>query len=219
MPDREQLISREKGPAALFGSYKDYMEMIHLYNGAIKQMQIRLEVLNDEFKVRFARSPIHHVESRLKSASSTVHKLKKKGVDVNISNAMEYVNDLAGVRVVCNYIDDVYNVAEMLKRQQDIEIIKEKDYIKEPNYNGYRSLHLDVRVPVYLSASREMISVEIQLRTVAMDFWASLEHDLHYKSDKDIPEDICKEMCDSANEIAAIDRKMQEIFKRIQKLD
>ena len=219
MPHSEYLISREKGPAALFGSYKDYMEMAHLYKGAIKQMEIRLEVLSDEFKVRFARSPIHHVESRLKSAASTVHKLKKKGIEVNIPNAMEYVNDIAGVRVVCNYIDDVYSVAEMLKRQTDIEIIKEKDYIKEPNYNGYRSLHLDVRVPVYLSASLEMINVEIQIRTVAMDFWACLEHDLHYKNDKYIPQEIIKQMCDSANEIAEIDYKMQEIFKQIQKID
>ena len=217
--EKELMISREQGPAALFGSYRDYMEMIHLYNGAIKQLKIRLEVLNDEFTVRYARSPIHHVETRIKSATSVVKKLKNKKVEVSIPNAMEYVNDIAGVRVVCSYIDDVYRVAEMLKRQGDIEIIKEKDYIKEPNYNGYRSLHLDVRVPVYLSASKEMIAAEIQLRTVAMDFWASLEHDLHYKNDKDIPEDICRQMCDSANEIARIDRKMQEIFEEIQKLD
>ncbi len=219
MQDKELLLSQEKGPAALFGSYRDYMEMIHLYSGAVKQLKIRLEVLNDEFTVRYARSPIHHVEARIKSAASVVKKLKKRGVEVNIPNAMEYVNDIAGVRVVCSYIDDVYKVAEMLKRQQDIEIIKVKDYIKEPNYNGYRSLHLDVRVPVYLSSSKEMISAEIQLRTVAMDFWASLEHDLHYKNDKDIPEDICRQMIDSANEIAEIDAKMQEIFKKIQLLD
>lgn len=219
MQDNELLLSQEKGPAALFGSYRDYMEMIHLYSGAVKQLKIRLEVLNDEFTVRYARSPIHHVETRIKSAASVVKKLKKRGIEVNIPNAMENVNDIAGVRVVCSYIDDVYQVAEMLKRQQDIEIIKEKDYIKEPNYNGYRSLHLDVRVPVYLSASKEMISAEIQLRTVAMDFWASLEHDLHYKNDKDIPDEICRQMYDSANEIAEIDAKMQEIFKKIQQLD
>lgn len=218
MHDKEQLIAQEQGPAALFGSYRDYMEMIHLYSGAIKQLKIRLEVLSDEFTVRFARSPIHHVEARIKSAASVVKKLKKKGIEVNIPNAMEHVNDIAGVRVVCSYIDDVYEVAEMLKRQGDIEIVKEKDYIKEPNYNGYRSLHLDVKVPVYLSSSKEMISAEIQLRTVAMDFWASLEHDLHYKNDKDIPEEICRQMCDSSNEIARIDGIMQEIFKKIQQL-
>lgn len=214
--EKELMISREQGPAALFGSYRDYMEMIHLYNGAIKQLKIRLEVLNDEFTVRYARSPIHHVETRIKSATSVVKKLKNKKVEVSIPNAMEYVNDIAGVRVVCSYIDDVYRVAEMLKRQGDIEIIKEKDYIKEPNYNGYRSLHLDVRVPVYLSASKEMIAAEIQLRTVAMDFWASLEHQLKYKSNLPDESEISEQLRQCAEIITSTDEKMLELRKKIE---
>jgi putative GTP pyrophosphokinase len=201
------------------GDEQKILEFEMLNRAAIQQLRLKLEILNDEFKTRYAHNPIHHVESRLKSRKSIARKLVRRGMEPTVENAMQHINDTAGVRVVCCYIDDVYSVAEMLKRQSDIEIIKEKDYIKEPNYNGYRSLHLDVGVPVYLSASKELITAEIQIRTVAMDFWASLEHDLHYKNDKDIPEDICRQMIDSANEIAEIDLKMQEIFKKIQRLD
>ena len=121
--------------------------------------------------------------------------------------------------MVCCYIDDVYDVADMLLRQSDIHLVKVQDYIKNPNYNGYRSLHLDLSIPVFLSEHTEHVTVEVQIRTVAMDFWASLEHDLRYKSDKEIPPEICEAMLESAAAIADIDVRMQEIFKQIQKLD
>ena len=202
----------------LIADYKELSELEHLYNSAIKQLTIKFEILNDEFKVKYERSPIHHIESRLKSQTRIVKKLLKRGKDLSLESARENIHDIAGVRVVCCYIDDVYAVADMLLRQSDIKLIKEQDYIKHPNYNGYRSLHLDIQIPIYLSEKTELVRVEVQLRTVAMDFWASLEHDLRYKSDKAIPADIQKRMLDCANEISDIDKRMQEIYKNIQEL-
>jgi putative GTP pyrophosphokinase len=128
------------------------------------------------------------------------------------------LNDIAGIRVVCSYIDDVYRVADMLLRQSDLRLADRNDYIKHPSENGYRSLHLDLEVPVYLAEHTEHVTVEVQIRTVAMDFWASLEHDLRYKTDKEIPDDLHREMLQCANEIARIDQKMQDIYKQIQSM-
>lgn len=202
----------------LFTDHQEYMQMEHLYNAALKQLQLRFEVLNDEFRVKHDRSPIHHIQSRLKSTKSIIKKLNKLGCTVSIPSAMQNINDLAGIRVVCNYIDDVYNVADMFLRQTDIRLIKKHDYIKNPNYNGYRSLHLDVEIPVFLSDSTQSVIAEIQIRTVAMDFWASLEHHIRYKSDKVIPQELCEQMLACADEIAIIDKEMQEMYKEIQKL-
>ncbi len=202
-----------------FSNLQEFLELQHLYKAAIKEIVTKLEILNEEFNVHFARNPIHHVESRLKSTHSILNKLRKKGYDATIESAKKNLNDIAGIRVVCCYIDDVYDVADMLLRQSDIHLVKVQDYIKNPNYNGYRSLHLDLSIPVFLSEHTEHVTVEVQIRTVAMDFWASLEHDLRYKSDKEIPPEICEAMLESAAAIADIDVRMQEIFKQIQKLD
>ena len=192
--------------------------MQNLYESAVKQLKLKLEVLNDEFNVLYARNPIHHIESRVKSPDGIIAKLLKKNYPVSIESAMKNVNDIAGVRVVCNYIDDVYSVEEMLLRQADLELVKRQDYIATPNYNGYRSLHLDIKVPVYLSDRTEYVVAEVQIRTIAMDFWASLEHDLRYKADKSkLPKGINEEMLDCSNKIAEIDLKMQDMYKRIQK--
>ena len=202
-----------------FSNLQEFLELQHLYKAAIKEIVTKLEILNEEFNVHFARNPIHHVESRLKSTHSILNKLRKKGYDATIESAKKNLNDIAGIRVVCCYIDDVYDVADMLLRQSDIHLVKVQDYIKNPNYNGYRSLHLDLSIPVFLSEHTEHVTVEVQIRTVAMDFWASLEHDLRYKSDKEHPPDICDAMLERAAAIADIDVRMQEIFKQIQKLD
>ncbi len=203
----------------LFSSLREFLELQHLYKAAIKEIETKLQILNEEFNVRFARNPIHHIESRLKSSPSILNKLKKKGFEVSIESAKKNLNDIAGIRVVCCYIDDVYSVADMLLRQSDIHLVKKQDYIKHPNYNGYRSLHLDLSIPVFLSERTEQVMVEVQIRTVAMDFWASLEHDLRYKSDKHIPQEICEAMLESAAAIADIDVRMQEIYRLIQKLE
>ena len=225
--DRNKLLFRndsmEKSEEAweamdMFVSYRDLLELDHLHNAAIREVQIKLETLNDEFKIKFERSPIHHVESRLKSKASIVKKLMDRGVEVSLESARQSLNDIAGVRVVCCYIDDVYSVADMLLRQSDIKLVKRQDYIEHPNYNGYRSLHLDIQVPIYLSDRTEYVAVEVQLRTVAMDFWASLEHDLRYKSGKNPPEEISEELLACSNEVAALDKRMQDMYKRIQAL-
>lgn len=203
----------------LFKNYKEIMALQHLYNSAIKEIETRLEILNGEFKVMYARNPIHHVESRLKSSESMVKKLIKRGYEVSIESAKRNLNDIAGVRVVCCYIDDVYSVAEMLLRQTDLHLVKLKDYIKEPNYNGYRSLHLDIEVPIFLSDHTENVTAEVQIRTVAMDFWASLEHELKYKTTTDVSADLAQQLKDCAETIAATDRRMQDIYKTLKQID
>ena len=194
--------------------------MRNLYDSAVKQLSLKFEILNNEFKIIYARNPIRHIEGRVKTPDSIAAKLLKKGLPPTLEAARENINDIAGVRVVCNYIDDVYRVAEMLERQKDIEIIKRQDYIKTPNYNGYRSLHLDICVPVYLSNRTEHIIAEIQIRTIAMDFWASLEHDVRYKADKSkLPVGINEEMLACADKIAEIDRQMQDMYRRIKAVE
>ena len=203
--------------AALQGDSQEIVVMTRLYDAAVRQLVLKFEILNDEFKVLYARNPIHHIEGRVKSLPSIAAKLLKKGQPLTIEAAKRNVNDLAGVRVVCGYIDDVYRVADMMTRQADIQLIRRQDYIQTPNYNGYRSLHLDIRLPVYLSDRTEQVIAEIQIRTIAMDFWASLEHDVRYKVDKaKLPAGINEEMLACADRIAEIDRKMQDMYRRIK---
>lgn len=210
-------MDEAKKKPELRGALREFLVMRNLYEAAARQLTLKFEILNDEFNGLYARNPIHHIESRVKTPESIAAKLIKKGLPVSIETAREYVNDIAGVRVVCSYIDDVYRVAEMLERQKDIEIIKRQDYIATPNYNGYRSLHLDIRVPVYLSDRTEQVVAEIQIRTIAMDFWASLEHDIRYKADKSrLPEGINEEMLAVSGKIADIDRQMQDMYRRIR---
>jgi len=209
--------TNDKVQRALYQNNHEYLQMLHLYQAAIKEVQTRLEILDDEFRVTFSRNPIHHFDTRVKSSASIIEKLNRKGYDVSVESAKKNINDIAGIRVVCCYIDDVYAVEKMLLRQTDMVLVKRQDYIETPNYNGYRSLHLDMRVPVNLSDHTEHVLVEIQIRSVAMDFWASLEHDLRYKADKAaLPVGINEEMHECADEIAEIDRKMQDMYRRIQ---
>lgn len=202
----------------LFHNYRELKELQQIYGAALKQIKTKIEILSEEFEVRYERNPIHHVEDRLKSSTSIVNKLRSRGLEVSVESAKANLNDIAGIRVVCSYIDDVYAVSEMLLRQSDIRLVKLQDYIKEPNFNGYRSLHLDIEVPVYLSSRTEYVVAEVQIRTVAMDFWASLEHDLRYKSKKKTPEHICAAMVENSKSIADIETKMQALYKEIQKL-
>ena len=207
----------DRSAAPLLENAHAFLVMRNLYAAAGRQLTLKFEVLNSEFNVLYARNPIHHIESRVKSPESIAAKLLKKGLPLTLESAMQNVNDIAGVRVVCSYIDDVYRVAEMVERQQDLEIVKRQDYIKTPNYNGYRSLHLDLRVPVYLSDRTEQVLAEVQIRTIAMDFWASLEHDIRYKADRSrLPAGSNEEMLACAGKIAEIDRQMQDMYQRIK---
>ena len=188
---------------------------LHEYRAAIKEVYTKLEILSEDFEVRHDYSPIHHVETRLKTPKSIEGKLKKLECDVSIPSARENVLDIAGVRVVCNFVDDVYEVANMLTFQDDTRIVSEKDYIKNPKDNGYRSLHLLLMVPVQLLEGRVEIPVEVQIRTVAMDFWASLEHNLRYKKSNTISEQVNVELKECAEASANLDVRMQKIFNEI----
>ena len=160
-----------------------YKEMMQLYDAAIREVRTKVEILDSEFKVRYAHNPIHHIDSRLKSPMSIRGKLARKGLPPTLEAAEANLNDIAGVRIVCNYLEDIYHIADLLIRQRDVELVARRDYIQDPKESGYRSLHLVVRVPVFLSSHTELVPVEVQIRTIAMDFWASLEHQLRYKSD------------------------------------
>ena len=200
---------------AMREQFREFMTVKQQYREAIREVTTKLEILNDEFHVLHHHNPIHHIESRLKSVESMIAKLRDKNLAVDFETAREAVWDIAGVRVVCCYIDDIYHVASLLLAQNDVELVREKDYIKNPKPNGYRSLHLIIRIPVFLSTKTVMMPVEVQLRTVAMDFWASLEHPLRYKQTEEIPEGLSLELQNCSDEIAALDLKMQDIFRRI----
>ena len=157
------------------------------------------------------------MEYRLKSLDSIVNKLKKRNLEVSLESMVENLTDIAGVRVICNYVSDVYRIAELLVKQSDIKLIQKKDYIKHPKENGYRSLHLVVEVPIFLAERVQPIAVEIQIRTIAMDFWASLEHHLRYKSDSEVPDGVRDELIECAKTISHLDYKMQGIHEELNK--
>ena len=182
------------------------------YESAIKEIRTKLDILNSEFNVRHGHNPIHHIESRLKRPVSIMRKLERNGCELTLAAARENLMDIAGIRVICSYIEDVYRVASLLTQHDDLFLVRTKDYIKNPKPNGYRSLHLIIQTPVCLSDRAEMVPVEIQIRTVAMDFWASLEHEIRYKTNNEIPENIHRELKGCAEISAALDAKMQEIY-------
>lgn len=196
-----------------------FQQIMMIYESAIKQIETKLDILNKESSVNRTRNPINTVKSRLKSPESIAKKLEKKGLEVSFNSMMKNLNDIAGVRVICPYISDIYSVRDMLLKQPDLKLIKENDYIQNPKESGYRSLHLVMEIPVYLSKTEHNVRVEIQLRTIAMDFWASLEHPLHYKNDAEVPDSIRRELFRVAETIAMTDREMEEIAIELQTLN
>ncbi len=196
-----------------------FIELEHLYESAIREVKTKLEILDSEFKTKYDYNPIHHIEDRLKSPQSMMEKLQRKGKSFSTENVRATLHDIAGVRVICNYIEDIYAVAEFLTRQDDVTLIKTKDYIKEPKPNGYRSLHLVIETPVFLSDRKELVHVEVQIRTIAMDFWASLEHQLKYKTDSEVSAELAQQLKDCAETIAATDLKMQSIYQTLKEIN
>ena len=192
-----------------------FQEMMMMYSCAIKEIKTKLQVLNDELSIKRQRNPIEFIKTRVKQPDSIASKLRRKGYPVTVQSVFENLSDVAGVRVICAFIDDIYKVADMLTAQDDIELIKRKDYIKNPKMNGYRSLHLIIEVPVFFSDHKEQIRVEVQIRTIAMDFWASLEHQLKYKKDIDDAESIMYELRACADVINRTDYHMQSLRDRI----
>lgn len=182
------------------------------YSAAIKEVSTKLEVLDNEYRLKHDYNPIHHMQSRLKSMNSIVEKIQRKGWPNEMASVYK-ITDFAGIRVVCNYIDDIYAVESSLLRQDDIKLIRRTDYIKEPKESGYRSLHLVVEVPIFLSDRTYNMPVEIQIRTIAMDTWASLEHELKYKKKEEMPQHVTEELKRCARLMTEIDATMQRIHK------
>lgn len=198
---------------------KEFQKVMMMYSCAIKEVKTKLQVLNDEFSMTKNRNPIEFVKTRIKQPDSIATKLKKKGYPITVESVRKHLNDVAGVRVICSFIDDIYKVADMLSAQDDVVLIKTKDYIKKPKMNGYRSLHLIVEVPVFFSDHKENMRVEIQIRTIAMDFWASLEHQVKYKKDIKDAENIVYELRACADVINRTDFHMQAIRDNIVEID
>ena len=195
-----------------------WREVILIYTSALKEIGTKLEILNDEFQHVHQYNPIEHIKSRIKTSESIVKKLKKHGYESTIDNMINYINDIAGIRIICSFTTDIYRIAEMLERQIDVKIISIKDYIKRPKSSGYKSYHMIVSIPIYLSEKRVDAKVEIQIRTVAMDFWASLEHKINYKFDVNVPEYIKEELYACAKMVSELDAKMLSLNEEVKQL-
>ena len=200
-------------------SYEDvdsWKTVMFLYTSALKEVGTKLEILNDEFQHVHQYNPIEHIKTRVKSAESIVKKLKKYGYETSIENMVKYVNDIAGVRVICSFTSDIYRLAEMIGNQSDLKVLAIKDYIKNPKKSGYKSYHMLVSVPIFLSDSVVDTKVEILIRTIAMDFWASLEHKIYYKFEGNAPEYISRDLRECAEIVSSLDEKMLTLNEAIQ---
>ena len=197
---------------------KSWEEVVLIYNSALKEIGTKLEILNDEFQHVHQYNPIEHIKSRIKTPQSIVKKLKKHGYESTIENMVRYVNDIAGIRVICSFTSDIYRIAEMIINQSDIKVISVKDYILNPKPSGYKSYHLIISVPIFLSDRIVDTKVEIQIRTVAMDFWASLEHKMHYKFEGNVPDHIRESLVECAEIVADLDAKMLSLNEEVQEL-
>lgn len=200
------------------GDVDSWKELNLMYNSALKQITTRMEILNEELQHVHRYNPIEHIKGRIKTPESIVKKLRRHGVESTIDNMIEYCNDIAGIRIICSFTSDIYRIAEMISSQSDIRVLSVKDYIVNPKASGYKSYHMIVTVPVYLSDRYDDVKVEIQIRTVAMDFWASLEHKINYKFEGNAPERISTELVECAQMVSNLDAKMLALNEEIQAL-
>lgn len=215
--------SRKRGERTLsmenaIKNYEDvdsWKTIMFLYTSALKEVGTKLEILNDEFQHVHQYNPIEHIKTRVKTPESIVKKLRKYGYEISIENMVKYVNDIAGVRLICSFTSDIYQLAEMIGNQSDLKVLSIKDYIKNPKESGYKSYHMLVSVPIYLSDSVVDTKVEIQIRTIAMDFWASLEHKIAYKFEGDAPEALLRDLKSCADMVDMLDNKMYSLNKAI----
>lgn len=206
----------------MYNAIKNYEDVdswktiMFLYNAALKEVETKLEVLNDEFQHVHQYNPIEHIKTRIKTPESIVKKLKRYGYETSVENMVQYVNDIAGVRLICSFTSDIYRLASMIGNQSDLKVLSIKDYIKQPKESGYKSFHMLVAVPVYLSDSVVETKVEIQIRTIAMDFWASLEHKIYYKFEGHAPAYISEDLKVCADMVSELDEKMLILNEAIQ---
>ena len=214
--DANEFINRIGNNQKAIQAYNEMQDIMHLYSSAIKEIRTKLEILDEEFSVKYKYNPIHNIDSRLKTPMSILEKLRRKGYEIRLESAKENLFDIAGIRVVCNYVDDVYRIADLLVGQADVTQIKRKDYIVNPKPNGYRSLHVVVKVPIFLAEETVDVPVEVQIRTIAMDMWATLEHQLKYKTDNEVNKNLQTKLRFCADRLNAIDNEMQEIYEEIK---
>ena len=205
-------LNPEVIPASVLTKIREFTATKNLYVSAVREIATKLEVLNDEFQYTKDRNPIHSIQTRIKTPKSIAEKLLRLGMPLSVDSAVEHLGDIAGIRVICSYINDIYLIADLLTSQADIDLIRVSDYIKNPKPNGYRSLHLDVKIPVFQSTRTVMVTAEIQIRTIAMDFWASLEHELAYKLSERGTQEFASELKSCAEVIAETDKRMQTLY-------
>lgn len=187
-----------------------------MYEFALNEMKTKIEILREEFRLLHDYNPIEHTTSRLKSPKSILKKLHRKDGEFTFDSIRGNVKDIAGIRITCPFISDIYRINDMLQQQRDVKVLEIKDYIKNPKRNGYRSLHLLIEIPVFISDREEQITVEIQIRTIAMDFWASLEHKIYYKYNASVPPHLLLELKEAADSATALDKKMERIHNEIE---
>lgn len=201
------------------GEVDSWKEAMLDYNSALKQIETKLDILNDEFQHIHRYNPIEHIKARIKTPESIVKKLRRYGLDFTLDNMEKAVNDIAGVRITCSFTSDIFRLADMIRDQKDIKVLSTKDYITSPKPSGYRSYHMIVTVPVYFSDRIKDVKVEIQIRTVAMDFWASLEHKINYKFEGNAPQHIKDELIECSEMIANLDAKMLSLNEEIIEIE
>ncbi len=194
---------------------EEWSNALLLYNSALKEINTKLEILNNEFKLAHQYNPIEHITSRVKSPQSIAKKIRHKGKELTVENIVKYINDIAGIRIICSFTSDIYRIANLITKQNDIKVLKIKDYIMQPKKNGYASYHMIVSVPIFLSNNVIETKVEIQIRTIAMDFWASLEHKIYYKFEGNAPERIRKELKECAEIVNYLDNKMLSLNEEV----
>lgn len=194
---------------------EEVTRIMMMYQFALNELETKIEILKEEFQLLHDYSPIEHTKSRVKSFESIIGKIQRKQLPFSVNSIRNGIKDIAGIRITCSFISDIYRIKEMLEQHFDVEIYEEKDYIKEPKPNGYRSLHLIAGVPVVMTTGREIVCVEIQIRTIAMDFWASLEHKIFYKYDEAVPPHLTKELKQAADAANLLDQQMERLHKEI----
>ncbi len=205
-----------ESPDVFLDQINQFRELMMMYHSAIREVTTKLEILNDELSLKGERNPIQSIKSRIKTPLSIADKLRRDGKEVCVDAISDNLNDVAGIRVICPFIDDIYSVADMLIKQDDITLINVKDFIKNPKPNGYRSYHMIVEIPVFFSDHKQKMRVEIQIRTIAMDFWASLEHSLKYKKDIKNFDQIGNELYECAKVISKTDEHMMKIKNMVE---
>lgn len=194
----------------------EWKQVMLMYDSALKQVYTKMEILNNEFKLNHQYNPIEHITSRLKSTQSIAKKMRHNGRELTVENIVKYINDVAGIRVICSFTSDIYRIADLIAKQSDVQVLKVKDYMICPKDNGYTSYHMIVSVPIFLSNTTVNTKVEIQIRTIAMDFWASLEHKIYYKFEGNAPERIRKELKECADVVSYLDHKMLTLNEEVR---